>query len=104
MIRLSVLYPATAGTSFNWDYYHTHHLALVKKLLPAFGLVRVEFDRGVGGFPPGTPAPFHAIAHLVFNNIEDMQRAMEANAAELKADIPKYTDVQSVLQISEIVG
>ena len=103
MIRLSVLYPATAGTTFNWDYYQNQHLGLVRKLLPAHGMVRAEVDRGVGGFPPGTPAPYHAIAHLFFANMEDLQRALDASAAALMADIPNYTNSQPVLQVSEMV-
>jgi hypothetical protein len=57
MIRLSVMYPATPGSRFNWDYYLGPHLELSRKLLTPRGLVRTEIDRGIGGLPPGAPAP-----------------------------------------------
>jgi len=104
MIRLSVLYPATLGTTFNWDYYQNQHLVLVRKLLPPLGMIKAEVDRGLGGFPPGSSAPYHAIAHLFFAKMDDLQRTMDATAAELMADIPNYTNSQPVLQISEVVG
>jgi uncharacterized protein (TIGR02118 family) len=103
MIRLSVLYPATVGTTFNWNYYQNQHFALVRKLLPPHGLIKAEADRGVAGFPIGTSAPYHAIGHMFYANMDDLQRAMDACAAELIADIPKFTDSQPVLQISEVM-
>jgi uncharacterized protein (TIGR02118 family) len=103
MIRLSVMYPATAGSKFDWDYYLDKHLALSRRLLTPRGLVRIEIDRGVGSFPPGTPPPYHAVGHLFFHTKDDLLSALAATAAEMIADVPHYTDVASVVQISEVV-
>jgi len=103
MIRLSVLYPATPGSRFDWAYYLGSHLELAGRLLTPRGMVRVEIDRGIGGFPPGAPAPYHAVAHLFFNTLAELQAALAATAPELIADVPKYTDVQTELLISEAV-
>ena len=103
MIRLSVLYPATAGSRFDWEYYLGQHVDLVNRLLPPLGLVKLEIDHGLGGFPPGAPPPFLAVGHLFLQTMSDLQTALGATAAELVADQKKYTDVQSVILISEVV-
>jgi uncharacterized protein (TIGR02118 family) len=103
MIRLSVMYPAPPGSRFDWDHYLGPHLELARRLLIPRGLVRIEIDRGIGGFPPGAPPPYHAIGHLFFRTLSELQKAMETTAAEFIADERKYASSPSVLQISEVV-
>ena len=103
MIRLSVMYPAPPGSRFDWDYYLGPHLELAQKLLSSRGLVRTEIDKGIGGFPPGAPPPYHAVGHLFFQTMAEMESALEATAAEFIADERKYASVPSVVQISEVV-
>jgi len=103
MIRLSVMYPTTPGSQFNWDYYLNTHLEMSRRLLTPRGLVRLEIDRGLGSFPPGTPPPYHAIGHLFFHTLADMQNALADTAADFIADERNYTTVPSVVQINEVV-
>jgi len=103
MIKVSVMYPATPGSRFDWDYYLGPHLELSRRLLGPRGLVRTEIDRGIGGLPPGTPAPYHAIGHLFFKSMEDMISALSATAQEFIADERKYSSAGSVVQISEVL-
>ncbi len=102
MIRLSVMYPATPGSQFNWDYYLGQHRELAGRLLLGRGLVRTEIDRGVAGIPPGPP-PYHAIGHLFFRTMGELESALQATAAEFIADERNYSSVPSVVQISEVV-
>jgi uncharacterized protein (TIGR02118 family) len=95
MIRVSVLYPK--GGKFDFDYYVNKHMQLVHKLLDPFGLVSTEVNKGVGD------SPFMAAGHLVFKNIDDMQKALQAHDPELAADLVNFTDVQPQFQISEIL-
>lgn len=104
MVRLSVMYPNGSGSSFDWDYYLGPHIELAKKLLLPRGMVRLEIDRGLGAFPPGAPAPYHAIGHLFFASVQDMESALAAAASELIADQRKYHSGESVVQICEVVG
>jgi uncharacterized protein (TIGR02118 family) len=104
MIRLTVMYPATPGSTFDWEYYLHGHVSLAHRLLDPRGLVRAEIDRGRGGFPPGTPAPYHAVAHLFFADPATFQKAMAETAAELTADVPNYASVPPVIQVSEVVA
>lgn len=103
MIRLSVMYPATPGSRFDWDYYLGHHSELSRTLLSSRGLVKVEIDKGIGGFPPGAPPPYHAVGHLFFRTLVELEKALAATAAEFVADESNYTDCPSVVQISEVV-
>lgn len=97
------MYPATPGSRFDWSYYLGPHLALAHKLLDSRGLVRIEIDRGIGGMPPGAPAPYHAIGHLFFRTIAELESALAATAAEFIEDEPNYTGSPSVVQISDVV-
>jgi uncharacterized protein (TIGR02118 family) len=103
MVRLSVMYPAPTGSQFNWDYYLGPHLEMAHRLLDPRGLIRIEIDRGIGSFPPGVPAPYHAVGHLFFNTLADMQNALAPTAADFIADERNYTDARSVVQISEVI-
>ena len=82
MIRLSVMYPATPGSRFDWDYYLGHHSELSRTLLSSRGLVKVEIDKGIGGFPPGAPPPYHSVDHLFLSTLVKLEKALAATAAE----------------------
>src|SRR5947207_9766926 len=101
MIRLSILYPATPGSRFDWNYYLGQHLELSGRLLKPRGLVRTEIDKGIAGFPPGAPPPYHAVGHLFFRNMVELVSALKATAAEFVAEVCNYFDGPSVVQICE---
>lgn len=103
MIRLSVMYPVTAGSSFDWTYYLGPHRELSRRLLTPRGLVRTEIDRVIGSFPPGAKQLYHAVGHLFFHSMADLESALAATAGEFIADERNYTNVQSVVQVSEVV-
>jgi uncharacterized protein (TIGR02118 family) len=103
MIKVSVMYPATPDSKFHWDYYLNEHLQLAHKLLDPRGLVRLEIDRGLGSFPPGAPAPYHAVGHLFFRTIDEMQAALGATAVQFIEDEKKYAPSGSVVLISEVL-
>lgn len=103
MVRVSVMYPATEGSTFDWDYYLGPHRELSSRLLTPMGLVRVEVDRGVKAFPPGTPSHFHGVGHLFFNHMEEMERALAEHAPALIEDQHNYYKGAALVQISEVV-
>ena len=95
MIRISVMYPKPA--KFDFDYYINKHMKLVHKLLDSYGLVKTEVNKGVGA------SPFVAVGHLIFNSMEDMQKALQDHDPELAADLENFTDVKPQFQIGEIL-
>jgi uncharacterized protein (TIGR02118 family) len=94
VIRFSVLYPATDGATFDHDYYRDTHVPLA---VDTWKPVRVEIDRGIDG-------PYVAAVHFVFESAETMQSALATDAtAAIGADVPNYTTIRPVRQVSEIV-
>jgi uncharacterized protein (TIGR02118 family) len=94
MIRLSVFYPAVDGAKFDHAYYRDQHVPLVTR---SWGIERYEIDKGVDG-------PYVAALHLFFPSTDAMAEAMGSEAtAAVMADVANYTDIEPVLQTSEIV-
>lgn len=104
MIRISILYPNTAGSHFDFTYYLETHMPMAIKLLgthPGYRGVMVE--RGLGGTTPGSAATYAAMCHFLFTSIEDFIAAFAPNAATLQGDIPQYTNVEPVIQFNEVL-
>jgi uncharacterized protein (TIGR02118 family) len=104
MIRMSVMYPSSEGTTFDYDYYAQKHMALVHERLGPLGLLRVEVDKGLAGGAPGSPAPFACMGHFYFNSLAALQQAMKTHGRELMADVPNFTNIPPHVQISEIIA
>jgi uncharacterized protein (TIGR02118 family) len=94
MIRLSVLYPAAEGATFDHDYYREHHVPMAVR---TWGLEGAEIDKGTDG-------PYVAAVHFRFESVEAMTSAMSVpGSKEISADVPNYTSITPVRQVSEIV-
>ena len=101
MIKVTVLYPYSAGTKFDMAYYTSKHMPMVKNLCgPA--CKSISADLGLSGGEPGSKPPYIAIGYLTFESVDSFQKAFAPNAAQILGDIPNYTNAQPVLQISEI--
>jgi uncharacterized protein (TIGR02118 family) len=100
MIRVNVLYPQKDGARFDWAYYIGTHMPLVGGKLGA-ALVSVSVEQGVAGGSPGSVPAFVAMAHLTFESVPAFQAAFTPHAAEIMADIPNYTSIEPIIQISE---
>ena len=101
MLKVTVLYPNEEGKKFDHGYWTTTHLNLVQSLLGPMGLVNGEMEKGVSGTDPNAPAPFVAEAHLYFNTVEEVHAAFTNHAGAIMGDIPNYTDIKPMFQISE---
>ena len=44
------------------------------------------------------------MCHIYADSVESFQAAFGPHAKEIQADLPNYTDIPPVLQISEVVG
>ncbi|MBY0518900.1 MAG: EthD family reductase [Sphingomonas sp.] len=100
MIILSVLYPASEGATFDWDYYRATHLPLVHRAWDSTGLQSIEVFEGVGT-PQGGAAPYVCMAHLRFDDAAAMHASVGgAAAAEVFADIINFTPIVPLTQIS----
>jgi uncharacterized protein (TIGR02118 family) len=102
MIVVSVMYPTTPGAKFDMDYYLGKHMPLVGARCKSLGMSDAKVLRGAGA-PGGGAAAYSVIALLTFGSVEQFQSAMDKHGAEILGDIPNYTSVQPVIQISEVV-
>jgi uncharacterized protein (TIGR02118 family) len=94
MIRLSVLYPAGEGATFDHDYYRESHVPLCVR---TWGLAGADIDHGLDG-------PYVAAVHMQFDSLEQVAEAMAAEGtAAIMADVANYTNSTPVLQTSEVV-
>jgi uncharacterized protein (TIGR02118 family) len=101
MIQVTVLYPAGEGCTFDMDYYLKTHIPMFQDRMGA-AMKDISVVRGVGGGAPGSPAPFVAMVHATFESVEAFGAALAPHAAEIMSDVPKYTNIQPVIQISEV--
>jgi uncharacterized protein (TIGR02118 family) len=101
MICVTAFYPAAGEGRFDKAYYFEKHFPLLQRLLPQFGLVRMEADEGISGFSAGMPPNYRFIARLYFESIAGFQQAIAAVGGEIFADIPNYTDIPVEIQVSE---
>jgi uncharacterized protein (TIGR02118 family) len=103
MITVTVAYPAADAGTFDWEYYLSTHMPLVQAEMGS-ALVSFSSDRGVASLVPGEAAPYAAVTRMVFESLEALQAGMEKSGDKLLADIPNYTNVNPVFQISEIMA
>ncbi len=101
MIKVSVLYPAGAATTFDMDYYLKSHIPMVRQKLGA-ACIGVAVEQGLGGGAPGSAPTYIAMGHLLFNSVADFQAAFAPHAAEIMGDVPNYTNAQPVIQVSDV--
>ena len=102
MIKVSVLYPNQPDGTFDMDYYTGRHVPLV---LGRCGddVKPGGIERGVAGGAPGTAAPYRVAGHLLFDTTEAMERSLFRHMQEFLDDVPNFTNIEPVVQISEVV-
>lgn len=103
MMVLSVFYPAVDGSRFDADYYVDKHMPLVRARLGS-ALKDFRLARGLSGGEPGSAPAYQFVAQLAFDSAEAMGAGLEQHGAELFADVPNFTDVQPIVQVSEVVA
>ena len=104
MIRVTALYPRTGDSHFDMDYYLNKHVPMVRGKFQGMGFpIQIQVDDGLGSAVPGEPAPYAVIGYMLFEHIDHLQQGMAAHGAEIMGDIPNFTNVQPVTQVSNIV-
>jgi uncharacterized protein (TIGR02118 family) len=47
--------------------------------------------------------PYLAIGYLYFDRLSAYQNSFRPNAEKIRGDVPNYTNIQPVVQISEVI-
>lgn len=102
MIKFTVMYPATPGARFDHDYYRDQHMPMLKRLM-GDACKGYTIDKGVAGGTPGQPPAYVAMCHVHADSAEAFMAAFGPHAKQIMGDVPNYTDITPVAQISEVV-
>ncbi|PAW93424.1 ethyl tert-butyl ether degradation protein EthD [Mucilaginibacter sp. MD40] len=102
MIKVTILYPNGEGKKFDMNYYTTKHFPMLRRL---FGntLKGTAIDKGLAAGATDAPIPYLAVGYLYFENVEAFRDGMKIHAKEIRGDIPHYTNITPIIQISEVV-
>ena len=101
MVKVSVFYLNEEGKKFDMDYYLNNHLPMIQEKLGA-ALKGGAVEQGLSGEEPDSPPTYIVIGQMLFDSMEAFQNAWEPHAQKILADVPNYTDIQPVFQISEV--
>ena len=102
MIKVSVLYPNGEGKNFDLEYYCNQHVQMVGGLL-GDAVKGATVEKGLGGAAPDSTATYAAMGNLYFESMESFQNSFGPNAEKIMADLPNFTNIEPVVQISEVM-
>lgn len=74
---------------------------MVRQLLGS-ALKGVSVEQGISGEEPGSPAPYVAMGHLLFDSVEAFQTSFGLHAQAIMADIPNYTNSEPIVHIGQV--
>jgi uncharacterized protein (TIGR02118 family) len=98
---ITVLYPNTPDTKFDFEYYKSHHIPLILRLYGR-GIAKIQLRRGVAT-QDGSPIPYVAVVNIWIGSQKVFDDASAKHAKELIADVPNFTNAHPTIQIDEIV-
>lgn len=101
MIKVAIFYPNGEGKTFDMDYYSNKHMPMAASL---FGesLKAMSIDKGLANGAPDIPVQYLAIGYFYFDTMTSFENSMGPNSETLRADVTNYTNIQPVIQISEV--
>jgi len=101
MVQLNILYPKKENATFDWDYYLNTHMPLSIKL-HGEALKGVSIVKGLEGIE-AAPIAYVAITTLLFESVDSFIEAFTPHAEILRGDMKNYTNIEPVIQFSEVV-
>lgn len=101
MIKISILYPNTGRLDMGY-YLNKHMPRSIELLSKGKGFRGVSVERGLGGATPGSAPTYVAMCHYLFDTADDFMAAFMPHTAELQGDMPNYTDIAAIIQMSEV--
>ena len=101
MFKVTVLYPNGEDKTFDMEYYEEKHMPMVAGFLGK-NLKFYEIDKGIAGRTPNDKVPFVAIGYFYIHDVSEYNKAIAQNRDAVISDFKNYTNIQPVVQISEI--
>lgn len=101
MYCLTVTYPKSEGSHFDYEYYTGKHLPLCAEAFAGHGF-QGSVLRTNQGSGPGSANLNYASIDLLFESQAHMGAALKAGGAAVNADVANYTDVSAKMGFSDI--
>jgi len=101
MFKVTILYPDGENKTFDMDYYEKKHMPMMAGFL-GNNLQFYEIDKGIAGRTANDKAPFVAVGYFFIADVAEYNKAIAQNRDVIVGDIQHYTNIQPVIQISEI--
>jgi uncharacterized protein (TIGR02118 family) len=102
MIKVSVMYPNGPDAQFDAAYYRDRHMPMVKKLMGDY-CKYYTVDKAISAGAPEANTPYIAMGHLFCDSLDAFQAGFGPHAEQIMADIPNYTNLTPVIQMSEVL-
>jgi uncharacterized protein (TIGR02118 family) len=102
VIRVSVMYPKSEGSTFDRQYYLSSHMPMAREALKS-ALVKDEIWSGLS-VPGAPPAAYEVVLHMYFDNLEVLSVAFQEHSAGLMEDLPNFTNIRPVIELEEVVS
>ena len=101
MFKVTILYPNGDDKTFDMDYYEKKHMPMVAGFLGK-NLSFYEIDKGISGRTPNDKPSFVAIGYFYIKDVAEYNKSIAQNRDAIISDFKNYTNIQPVVQISEI--
>ena len=101
MFKVTILYLNGEGKTFDMDYYEHKHMPMVAAFLGK-NLKFYEIDKGIAGRMPNDKPPYLAVGYFYIKDVAEYNKAIAQNRDTIIGDFKNYTNIQPVVQVSEI--
>ena len=101
LYKISIFYPNADDKTFDMDYYENKHMPMVAGFLGK-NLKFYEIDKGISGRTPNDKAPYVVIGYFYCYDAAEYGKAISQNREAVVGDFKNYTNIQPVVQISQI--
>ncbi len=101
LFKVAVLYPNGDGKTFDMVYYERTHMPMVAGFLGK-NLQFYEIDKGIAGRTATDKVPYLAVGYFYVKDVAEYNKAIGQNRETIVNDFKNYTNIQPIIQISEI--
>lgn len=101
LFKVAILYPNGEGKTFDMDYYENKHMPMVAAFLGS-NLKFYEIDKGIAGRTPNDKVPYLAIGYFYVKDVAEYNKAIGQHIDTIRGDFKNYTNIQPVVQVSEV--
>lgn len=103
LYKVTVLYPNGDGKTFDLDYYTKKHMPMVAGFI-GNNLKFYEIEKGIAGRTPTDNVPYLAIGIFYVRDMAAYNESIAKNREAIISDFKNYTNIQPVVQVSEITN